>query len=97
MRHLSYKSMSFTKKSAPIHSKTSDRKLKVVPLSFSRASFERIMKFRQEVMRLSCDGKADSKLRLVFSVNRVVASELTSLRYRDGCFREPRKSSNFSM
>ena len=55
------------------------------------------MTLRQEVTRLSCDGKADSKLRLVFSVNRGVASGLTRLRNGDGCFREPRKSSNFSM
>ena len=48
-------------------------------------------------MKLSCDDKADSKLQLVFSVNRVVASGLTRLRNGDGCFREPRKLSNFSM
>ena len=97
MQHLSYKSTSFAKKSDPIHSETSDRGLKVLALSFSRASLERIMVFCQEVTRLSCDGKADSKLRLVFSVNHVVASGLTRLRNGDGCFREPRISSNFFM
>ena len=80
MQHLSHKSTSFAKKSSPIHSETSDRGLKVLALSFSRASLERIMVFCQEVTRLSCDGKADSKLRLVFSVNRVVASGLTRRR-----------------
>ena len=69
----------------------------MLALSFPRASLERIMVFCQEVMRLSCDGKADSKLRLAFSVNRAVASGLTRLRNGDGCFREPRISSNFSM
>ena len=41
------------------------------------------MTFRQEVTRLSCDNKADSELRLVFSVNDVVASGLTRLRKGD--------------
>ena len=86
MQHLSYKFTSFAKKSGPIHSETSDCGLKMFTLSFSRASLERIMVFCQEVTRLSCDGKADSKLRLVFSVNRAVASGLTRLRNGDGCF-----------
>ena len=60
MRHLFYKSTSFARKSVPIHSKTSDCGLKAVTLPFSMASFERIMTFRQEVTRLSRDGKADS-------------------------------------
>ena len=38
------------------------------------------MMFRQEVTRLSCDSKADSELRLVFSVNRLVDNGLTRLR-----------------
>ena len=48
------------------------------------------MTLRQEVMRLSCDSKADSKLQLVFSVNHVVASGLARLKNGDICFREPR-------
>ena len=60
MRHLSYKSMSFAKKSIHVHSETSDRGLKVVTLPFSMASFEHIMTFCQEVTRLSCHGKADT-------------------------------------
>ena len=42
------------------------------------------MTFHQEVTRLSCDGKADSKLQLVSSVNRGVASGITRLRNGDG-------------
>ena len=97
MRHLSYKSLSLAKRNIPIHSKTSASGLKEVSLSFSRALFEHSITFHQEVTRLSFHGKADSELRLVFSVNCVVASGLTRLRHRDSCFREPRKSSNYSM
>ena len=96
MRHLSYKSVSFARKSVPIHSETSDRALKAVTLPFSTSSFERIMTFRQDVMRLSRDSKADSKLRLVFLVNLFVDSGLTRLRHGDGYCQEPRKS-DFSM
>ena len=82
MRHMSYKLSSFAKTSVPIHSKTSVSRLKEVTLSFSRVSFD-VLTFRQEVTRLSCDDKADSKMRLVFSVNDVVASGLTRLRKGD--------------
>ena len=84
MRHLSYKSTSFARKRVPIHSETSDHGLKVVTLPFSTASFKRIMTFHQKVTRL------------VFSVNCLVDSGLTRLRYGDEYFREPMKS-NFSM
>ena len=39
------------------HSKTSVSRLKEVTLPFSRALFERILMFHQEVTGLSCDSK----------------------------------------
>ena len=50
-----------------------------------------------QVMRVSYDLLRSGRLRLVLSVNRLVASGLTDLSHGEGWFREPRKWSNFSM
>ena len=93
-QHLSYKLSSFAKTSVSYSQRDVCEQIEgsyaIIFLGFVR----RNMTFRQEVTRLSCESKADSDLRLWFSVNCVVASELTRLRNEDSCFREPRKSSN---
>ena len=55
MRHLSYKSTSFTRTSVSIHIETSEHGLKEVTAVIFRDSFKRIMTFLQDVTRLSCD------------------------------------------
>ena len=79
-QHLSYKLSSFAKTSVSYSQRDVCEQIEgsyaIIFLGFVR----RNMTFRQEVTRLSCESKADSDLRLWFSVNCVVASELTRLR-----------------
>ena len=82
--HLACKSKPSTKKAFPVLIKT--------PVRIDKETMS-----NQKITWLPCDPLCSSKLWLLFSVNRLVASGLLRLRHGDGWFREPRKWSNFSM